>query len=173
MSIRDCDRCISNTIAGNRCKRTTCKIGKYCAQHLSRELGVCVKKSNIPKAGFGLFATKDFLVTPTQIRQKKFPKLCKYEGEVINYEELQKRYGNDLAPYTLQVNKDKYIDARSTQSSVARYINSNTAPGIKKKYVANAKFTQNQWVVLTKSVKKGEEFFLSYGKGYWSDKIKR
>jgi hypothetical protein len=173
MSVRNCDRCTSKTVQGDRCRRTTCKIGKHCAQHLSKEMGLAVKKSTIANAGFGLFATRDFPVTTAQVKTKKFPRLCKYEGEIIDYDELQRRYGDELAPYTLRVNQNKYIDARSTQSGVARYINSNTGPGLKKKYTANCKFNQNQWVVLTKSVKKGEEFFLSYGRQYWAKDIKR
>lgn len=46
------------------------------------------------------------------------------EDDIIDQEELEKRYpGDTLAPYAFKITKNRYVDARSSLASVARYAN--------------------------------------------------
>ena len=103
MSIRACNQCTANTKNGQQCKRITCRTG-LCYQHLKLKEGLKLKKSHIPNSGLGLFATKEF---------KKNDNVARYTGDIsaIRIE----------GPYVLQVNKNKFIDAKKTSSSAGRY----------------------------------------------------
>src|SRR4051794_9274951 len=79
----ECTQCEAQRKVGGRCKRTTCK-------HMKSQLSVQVKKSTIPRAGFGLFALKDF---------RKGQKIAPYPGKIINDRQKSRMYGhakNDL-----------------------------------------------------------------------------
>jgi SET domain-containing protein len=126
-------------------------------------MGLAVRTSTIPNSGKGLFVTKDFGTGK---------RLCKYVGEKISDATLKERYGNEMAPYVLYLSSTNLVDARSTQSCIARYINSATKPGqISRK--TNARLLASGWVVSTRNIKKGEEILMAYGKAYWNKKIKR
>jgi hypothetical protein len=155
-TIIECDRCEAKTKNGQRCKRRTCSTNPYCFQHTKSILNLVVKKSNIPKANKGLFTTIDV---------KKGQNIVPYTGEILNQNQLDSRYGNGQADYTFKVNNnDRYIDARSTKSSIGRYANTN--PGHN-----NASFSidnRNQKVNIkaSKNIKKDGEVYVAYGRNY-------
>jgi SET domain-containing protein len=120
-----------------------------------------VKESRIPRAGKGLFAEKDY---------GKGEYVCDYNGTILWISDARKisKHAPELASYFLHLNNDIIIDARES-TCLGRYINH--------AYPANVKtlkndITQKVYIITSKPVKKGEEFYLNYGgkySGYWKN----
>lgn len=124
-----------------------------------------IKKSQLPFAGKGLFTTKPI---------KKGSKIIEYRGEIIDWKEYCKRVKEDKDGYLAYINKNKCIDAYNTSQYKARY--ANDAEGlIRVKHLKNNAEYQiiddKVYIVATRSIKAGEEIFVSYSKEYW-DAIK-
>lgn len=158
-AIRECVRCAYVKPNKKRCKLTACATTKYCWIHLKMLYGLRVKESQIPNAGKGLFTEKVI---------KPHVNVGRYEGDVLTPEEVEARYpGNKNRDYVLQITagqlKGKYVDARSTQSSIVRYINDPKGS----KFQANTRFTPAGYVQTTKAIPKGKELFVHYGNDYW------
>lgn len=140
--------CGAINLNGKRCKRHTLK-GDKCWNHLMKYDHLRIKKSGIPNAGFGLFATK------------KFPK----DAKVIDY--LGTIHHHPIiGPYVLELNPHKFVDAANSKyvggySNTCRNNNSCTN---------NAKLTGYQGVGRIKTKKTilpGKEIYTSYGRNYW------
>ena len=74
----------------------------------------------------------------------------------------------DGGPYALEITRSKAIDAARTNTGYGRWLNDPKGTGRR----ANARFVidrinKKARLVTTKKVKKGEEFFVSYGPSYW------
>ena len=123
-----------------------------------------IKKSQLPSAGHGLWAKKNF---------KRGEVVVKYDGEIITWKECERRneaqegYGG----YYMYINKKKCIDAQHTIWAHGRYANDAAGlcrvEGIRN----NAKYEISKgevFIVATRTIKAGEEIFVSYGKGYWN-----
>jgi hypothetical protein len=159
MSLRECVRCDSDTKKHERCSRRTCKLPAQCFQHLNSSQALAVRPSTIAGGGQGLFTTKGL---------KKDTKVASYKGDVLTRPQLHARYANGHGDYAIQMGQNRFIDARSTQSSVARYANSCDKPGAKRP--CNCKLTQggaHAALKTTKAVAAGSELFTPYGKAYW------
>lgn len=153
-------RCIFVKPNGQRCKNRTLKT-YYCYCHLKYEKGLWVKKSQIPDAGLGLVAEKEFarnnVVTP-------------YEGPIVNHADP-----NNL--YLLQIGQDRYLDASDPYSGPARYSNMCRVGDQRRRYCrnnnANLRLTKTRGRVTgavikaTKPIHKGQEIFTSYGRSYF------
>ena len=161
MSERECVQCAAETVAGARCKRTTCKYAKYCFQHTKSKRGVAVRTSAIPNGGQGLFAAKDI---PAKA------KIVDYGGTVMT----AARYNRNRSGYGIALGQGMVLDGKSTQSGLGRYANSCT-PADKRAgncHGNNARLSVNAAnssasVKSTKRIKKGQEIFVAYGKQYW------
>lgn len=104
-----------------------------------------------------------------------------YKGEHMSKAELDARYpGKDtLAPYAVKVSSDHYIDAANKRkSNAARYSNmvrTVDKPTLRRKGVKNpgnnAKLQRKRGskvvIQASRPIRKGEEVFTSYGRGYW------
>jgi hypothetical protein len=120
--IKECNQCSFVKPGGERCKLKPCATFPYCHIHLMYQEGLRVKKSNIPNAGMGLFAVKDF---------DKGDLIAPYSGDRLTKKQFDQRYPGNDAQYVLEIKtKDKkgktqtqYIDSRNTQSHVGRYAN--------------------------------------------------
>lgn len=153
-------RCIDHTKAGTQCKRH-CIIGSpYCFTHLKYNHHLTIKKSTIPNAGSGLFA-----IDPKDQSHKVIFKtgetIARYKGEIINLQELNERYGEYTAPYTIQISNNRYEDASKIRGigSIA-----NTKPNHN-----NATISIYQGyasIKATKNIYNNEEIFLSYGRAF-------
>jgi hypothetical protein len=114
-----------------------------------------VKKSTIPNAGLGLFATRD-LPRGTQIP---------YEGKKLTDYQEKKMYGsatNDVAPYGVSVKKNLVVDGACARGT-ANFSNDNP-----KKRNAKLIATKGEVkITSTKKIKKGQEVFTNYGKEYF------
>ena len=137
-----------------RCKRETTITHPYCGKHTKKVLGLSVKKSSIPGAGYGLFAETTF---------KKGEHIVQYTGEVLTTDQYDKRYGDDeLGAYGITLNDNQVIDAAKTSSGVARYACDYHGSGKKN----NAEYVTDDeevWIVATKKIKPGDEIFTDYG----------
>lgn len=180
MSVRPkkCPQCVASNKGGtDRCSRPTCKYGPKCWQHTKIQDGLVVKKSTIKGAGEGLFAAKAF---------HKDEKVAQYTGEKLTAPQLAKRYGKGkgkgkLGPYVVHQGNAQYIDARVTNSGVARY--SNDCHGTSKQ--CNAELvTECKWVKAKgkrrkcvpektfieakREIKPGSEILTNYKDEYWT-----
>ena len=120
-------RCNYKTMSGERCNRHVYDGVPYCAEHLSSELHLEIRKSTVPNAGNGLFACLPdttsrnelvFAANPTR-KQKESgvrQRICEFEGEILNAEQLQERYGDFTAPYALKVTSNFFIDPAGYRS---------------------------------------------------------
>ena len=127
-------------------KRQTYKLSPY----------LRVKKSTIPKAGNGLFATRDL---PAGLL------IGYYCGEYLRGFQLDRRYTSGRHGYVLRLSNDFYIDGLiAERSNVLRYMNDPLKSGKR----ANVKFTPNGGMILTCNVSAGDELLVHYGRRYWA-----
>jgi histone-lysine N-methyltransferase EZH2 len=117
-------------------------------------LGVEVRPSQIRAAGLGLWATRDF---------PKGAHLFNYEGERLKTREYDERYADEaMGVYGIKLTSRTVIDARRTDSGVARYICSYQGSGKKPnvEYQSTSKVIE---MVTTRAIKAGEELLGDYG----------
>ncbi len=122
-----------------------------------------VKKSNIPKAGKGLFIHRDV---------KKGERIVEYHGEIIDWKECDIRAERDEGGYVFYVNRKKCIDAFHTPEALARF--ANDAEGLSKvKGIKNncqyEIYKNTGWITAIKNIKAGSEILVRYGGEYWRD----
>ena len=164
MSVRKCVRCNALTNAKKRCKRQTCKYGPYCFQHTRSIEGVEIKKSKLPGAGLGLFATRKF---------KKGSRVTTYGGEVISQAESDRRDSG----YALTIGRGRVLDGRATSSGNGRYVNSCRRSNRKHCSSNNAQLPVLQrrngrvkgTLRVSRTILPGSEIYASYGPNYWGD----
>jgi len=123
-----------------------------------------IKKSQLPSAGQGLWAEKDF---------NRGEIIVQYNGEKITWKECEKR---NLAQeghgcYYFYISNKRCIDAQYTTWAKGRY--ANDAAGLCR--IAglrnNSKYEiikGEVFIKASRNIKVGEEIFVSYGKGYWN-----
>ena len=158
-----CARCTARKKnSTEQCKKNTCMYLPYCYVHSRILLNLVVKQSTIENAGLGLFTLKDF---------KKNENICNYEGEIIDDKELVNRYGkNNLAPYTIKLANNKYIDCACKRSQGA-YINSfRGGSGNNARFIINNKYDRVR-LQATRNIKSGQEIFVSYGSNYFKKEV--
>ena len=155
MTQRDCVQCNGRTQNNKRCTRSTCIYPGYCWQHAAAHYSTKIKQSTIPNSGKGLFARRD--LKPLEV-------IGPYDG-IVTEEEIE-------GDYVLQ-NDKRHIDARSTQSCMARYANACNTANKKNKHCKgnNARFDKGPGGnvvlrVLGDPIKAGQEIFVSYDKYY-------
>jgi len=173
------ERCHGRTLrrgANTRCKHVTTQ-GTLCHQHLKKEKGLRITKSELPNAGKGLFTTKDIKLGSI---------IAQYTGDKIV--ELDPDYGN---PYAIQI-KDKpptYIDASRTNTGEARFSNDarqnaehfvgEDAEKTASRFSAHdnnaklvySKVTKRAYLKATRDIAAGEEIFTNYGDQYWHEPV--
>eukprot|EP00392_Amoebophrya_sp_AT5.2_P009400 g9428.t1 len=143
------------------------------------ECGIEARRSLLPNAGEGLFASRDF-------RRGEY--VCVYFGKKVGFAskmkratELQEAAGNGAArgighsgseedddgdlDYVLGGFGIFSVDARFSPSP-ARYVNDGGAEKCNLRFV-KSKRQLHAILVCTKGVKSGDEFYVDYGKGYW------
>jgi hypothetical protein len=147
-------RCTSNNKSGFQCKSKTCN-GEFCWNHLLSQAGLRIKQSKIRGAGKGLFAMKDFPAQTT---------VTQYTGDYVpgNGDD----YGG--SNYVFELSQQLAIDAARTNTAPGRMINDANGSGLGNNCTwATDHRNKTVRIVTTKLVKKGSEFFISYGPLYW------
>ena len=155
MSIRACNRCSGTTKLGLRCKLRTCK-SKLCWLHLKSIHGLRIKKSKITGAFDGLWTLKDI---------RNGENIGPYDGELLSYDPKNN--------YSLELDKNHFIDGKKTDSSYTRYINTCKLENRRRKQCSenNAAFIVNRHnktarVKAKQNIKANSEILASYGWNY-------
>ncbi len=178
MSERSCNTCIAAKKTGGKCTRSTCKYGPKCWQHTQIQDGLAVKPSTVPGAGQGLFAKRTF---------HNNEKIATYTGERITQRQLDQRYGaghHTLGEYVIKKygsgKNSVYIDARKTNSGVARYANdchgssqdcnAEFKSAGKSRGKNGGKAKRSVIIKATKNIRPNTEILTSYGNEYWQNK---
>ena len=124
-----------------------------------------MKNSDIPNAGFGLFAGQKLI--------KRGEKIGKYTGGWIRSHKLDKYYGlGKLAPYAY-CNSDKRkarcINANLSTDGALRYTNDARRPGKQNMIMKNipGRFKFSPFGFASKRINPGKEIYWNYGKSYW------
>jgi hypothetical protein len=116
--------------------------------------GCEVRSSTVSGANMGLFVAE---------RTLEGTCICEYSGETLNFSEACKRKQRS---YMKMVHLNMHIDAVNPSiSSVGRYANDNLDRG-----KINARFVSINEKVFIKAIReldRGEEIFISYGRGHW------
>ena len=160
-------RCTADGKKGKHCRCKT-KIGMYCGTHRRLLLNLRVAKSNLAKAGKGLFATKDFKVGDF---------VANYTGDLYPSDDALATEKSVYLFQTLkgtQIKPGALLDGARTNSAEGRGINDSFGSPVFKN---NCQFALNLRsnppalrIITTKAVKAGEEFFVPYGKAFWATK---
>ena len=114
-----------------------------------------IRPSTIPNAGLGLFTLQEF---------KSGDLIVPYKGEILTRAQMDERYGNGLATYALQINKNTYIDsacARGTASFINTFPRHNNARF--SVHSGRAGHPPGASVRATKKIPAGSEIFVDYG----------
>ena len=157
-------RCKAIKNKGGRCKNRTKRMRK-CWFHLQQQDNLQVKKSDIPNAGFGLFAGRKPIKTGEKIR--------KYTGGRIRSHKLDKYYGKGkLAPYTYcdsNKRKARCINANLSTDSALTYANDARRHGKQNMMMKNisGQFKFSPFGFASKRINPGKEIHWNYRKYYW------
>jgi hypothetical protein len=156
-------RCTADTKQGKQCGQRT-QHGEYCWIHLSQLHGARIKSSLVPNAGKGLFANRNF---------KKGEVIGNYTGDIVRIDKLSSDKNLPRSAYILELTETLGIDAARTNTSEGRMVNDARRSGFKN----NVKFSANQRnktakLIALRTIKKGEEFLISYGRNYWPQQNK-
>jgi uncharacterized protein len=120
-----------------------------------------------PHVGMGLYAARSF---------KKGERVTEYAGELLNQEQYQKRYGDKLGKYVLELRPGEYIDARDeSHSGVGRFVNDcrrsdRERAACKGNNVHARTRGKKAFLYATRNIKPGDEIFWGYGRVYWKDR---
>jgi uncharacterized protein len=124
-------------------------------------MALIVKRSQLPKAGKGLFTTKAI---------KKDSKVIEYKGEIITWKEYDKRVEQNRDGYLFYINRNRCIDAFPTPQHKARFANDANGLVKVKGFKNNCEyqiFDNKCYIVAVRDIEAGEEIFVDYTKGYW------
>lgn len=155
-------RCRSNNLGGERCRNKTVIGTGLCWRHLLKEKNLRIKPSVY---GLGLFAqASNVNAGDNDILFKKDDVIIEYGGDLINLNTLNERYGENTAPYGVQMQGDnKYNDA-ACKRGIGSLVNH--APTARR----NARFSfSRQGGVLqikaTKNIRNNKEILINYNEG--------
>lgn len=99
-------QCICISKNGLRCNNRVVIGAPYCWIHLLYVNHLRIKDSTIPNAGKGLFCINK-REPDNAIIFRPGDKIITYDGQVINNDELVRRYTNNYtAPYSIKINND-------------------------------------------------------------------
>lgn len=155
-------RCVADTKAGCWCRLST-RHGCLCWVHRASLSGTQIKKSTIEGAGLGLFARRAF---------KTEDVIATYTGDLIpTGAGWDREDGFEGSQYVLELSEQVAVDAARTNTGDGRMMNDPRGTGQR----ANVRFCANQrtktvTMRATRNIKAGDEFLVSYGRGFWSRK---
>jgi len=154
-------QCTEVTKKQTRCKRR-CVIGSaFCSTHLAYNHHLKIKQSTLPNAGLGLFAKNPSNQNPNEVIFRTGDKIVSYQGELIDKNELIRRYHDKTPPYVVGISKDNYEDGAKFRGVGAL---ANTKPNHNNATLSV--YRGRASLKATKPIHNGEEIFLSYGQSY-------
>ena len=154
-SVYKSNQCIAKaTSTGERCRLRSAR-GRLCWHHALRDLNLRVKTSNVKAAGLGLYSGKKAIKKGTAIE---------YSGEQLTRAQIDRRYGDETAQYTLCRSNTHCRDARRTdEPGYARWINDSRSTTHRN----NVRLTSAYTAKATRRIPANTEIFASYGREYW------
>ena len=118
-----------------------------------------IKKSQLPKAGKGLF---------TRVEIKKGDRIVEYKGRHQPWKDVKDQDGYN--GYLLRLNRSTAINGLPSKSALGRFANDAAGISRVKGLRNNAEYLiygKRCFIEATRAIGKGEEVFVSYGKEYW------
>jgi uncharacterized protein len=118
-----------------------------------------IKKSKLPNAGKGLFTKKDI---------SKRIRIVEYKGKLRKWKDIKHEDGHN--GYLMYITRNAVIDALPTITTLGRYANDAKGlvrvDGLKNncEYVSEG---NRCFIESIRSIKRGEEILVSYGKEFW------
>ena len=156
-----CQQCVSQAAkSGERCKKRSCYGVPFCFIHLKAKKNLQIKESTIANAGKGLFA----VASPVDYNRVIFKPgdiIIKYGGEVFSRREMEKRYGDKTAIYTVATHGDNVIDAACARGVAAHANHSATNPNA----ILSLRRT-GVYLVARRAIRNNQEIFCDYGDEY-------
>ena len=119
-----------------------------------------IRKSKLPGAGFGLF---------TKILFRKGDRIVEYKGRRELWKDVKALDGYN--GYLLRLNRTTAINALPYKKAPGRFANDANGLGRSNGLRNNAEYLiyGNQcFIEATRTINKGEEILVSYGKAFWS-----
>ncbi|MDB5272273.1 MAG: hypothetical protein JWO58_640 [Chitinophagaceae bacterium] len=122
-----------------------------------------VQESQIPYSGKGLFIS---------VGKKKGEIIALFKGEVLSFEEAEKRALKNEDGYFINMLNGTILDSMHVEC-FAKYANDAHGPA-KVPFKSNAEIRLNGTVdsaslVALRDIREGEEIFCSYGRKYWKN----
>ena len=146
--------CAKATSTGERCRLRSAR-GRMCWLHALRDLNLRVKTSNVKGAGLGLYTGNKPLKKGASVP---------YTGESLTRAQVDRRYKNETAQYTLCRSAKSCRDAiRSDEPGLARFINDSRGTTHRN----NMRLTGAYTAKATRRIPPHTELFASYGADYW------
>ncbi len=118
-----------------------------------------VKKSTLPNAGKGLFTKKEIA---------KGTRIVEYKGRLREWKEVKHLDGYN--GYLMYITRHAVIDAKPAVNTFGRYANDANGFVRVKGLKNNAEYVSEGnrcYIEALRTIKKGEEIFVSYGRDFW------
>lgn len=167
-------RCEANKNNGGRCERV-CAIGTpFCWSHLLNKKKLRIKTSGIPRAGKGLYAQANRSANDkTTVVFAKNKEIINYTGDIIDNEELTRRYDLDednqfTAPYGFELKKKESFVDSACNRGVAALVNHKSFSKANATFVKTRRNGRVTGITLKakKNITNNQEIFASYGTEY-------
>ncbi len=123
------------------------------------EKSLVIKKSNLPQAGKGLF---------TKIEISKGTRILEYKGKKRKWKDVKHLDGYN--GYLMYITRNAVIDALHYKKTLGRYANDARGFGRIRKLRNNCEYVSEGdrcYLEAKRSIKKGEELLVDYGKEFW------
>lgn len=146
-----------------QCRRSACIGLPMCYSHIVDAFHVRIQDSTMSGAGKGLFAFRKG-ANPGDVVFFRKDYICPYNGEAIDAETLDARYGKYTAPYGMQLTQSIFHDA-ATKRGIGSLANHKPTRDANCRLVVNQR-TKETSIQALKSIKHGEELFCNYGKAF-------
>ena len=118
-----------------------------------------LKKSQLPRAGKGLF---------TKVDIPKGTVIVEYKGRVTTWDAIKHEDGKN--GYLYYVNSKRVINAKPLVKTFGRYANDAAGRVRVKGLRNNSEYIEKKkrcYIKSTRKIKAGEEIFVGYGREYW------
>ena len=125
----------------------------------STKKSLLIKKSNLPGAGLGLF---------TKIPFRKGDRIVEYKGRRQPWKDVKDEDGYN--GYLLRLNRTTAINALPYKKTLGRFANDAIGLGRASGLRNNAEYLiygNRCFIEATRSINKGEEILVNYGKAFW------
>lgn len=119
-----------------------------------------IKKSNLKKAGKGLFVTK---------KLKKDDFIAWYTGVYIDKETVDRDYYDSDYLWAFE-GSDLIVDAADPLSCFGRYANDSLNKGLTNARIVQYDDIHSGALLANKAIPKGSEVYITYGPEYWLEK---